>query len=281
MVCRAELLSLLFLGLSRVKGHNSMVLKFPIAASPSSYDTMFAAFPNTPWVYIYRRPEEVLASMFRIAGNNPRLRAKKRPVTPPCTRTHKSGSPPAVVDMLAQYGMQPRSSDSVAYCAAYLAMLCDAAQQSDAVAEVKGGAAPAGGEHSLPPRPKAWFINYVSIPRAVLPVSRQLFHLNLSPADEGRVREEGEVYSKSRGRTVGNRQEFAADAEAKRTAAPESYHTYSAYFLYSRYAAMVERSATQPWVTEADATDLAAELQWVQDSIAKYASVVENAMVNK
>jgi len=248
-----------------------MVLKFPIAASPDTYNTMFAAFPNTPWVYIYRRPEEVLASMFRLAGNNPRLRAQKRKATPPCTRTRKSGSPPAVVSMMAQYGMQPRSSDPVAYCAAYLAMLCDAAQQSDAAAEA--------GDASLPPRPKAWFINYVSIPRAVLPVSRQLFHLNLSPADEGRVREEGEVYSKSRGRSVGNRQEFKADAEEKRSAAPEAYHTYSAYFLYQRYAAMVQRSQSQPWVTDEDAVALDDELQWAKQSMDKYASVVANALV--
>ncbi len=249
-----------------------MILKFPIAASPDTYNTMFAAFPNTPWVYIYRRPEEVLASMFRLAGNNPRLRAK-RTVVPPCTRTHKSGSPPVVVSMMAQYGMQPRSSDPVAYCAAYLAMLCDAAQEADAVVDTGLG--------SLPPRPHAWFINYVSLPRAVLPVSQQLFNLRLSSADAGRVEEEGEVYSKSRGRAVGNRQEFKADAEEKRSKAPEDYHTYSAYFLYQRYQAMVKRSLSQPWVQDSDKAALEEEMQWVTGAIAKYDSVVANAKVGQ
>ena len=252
------MLKLLYAGMTRVRGHSSSVLKFPIAATVQVYENMHMAFPGTPWVYIFRRPEEVLASMFRVAGQNPRLRGKKagskRPPNAPCTRTKGPGAPAPVKTLLREgSGHSPQESSHDEYCAAFLAMLCDSAitwhkQALEAPKE----------EH-----PPGMFLNYVSIPQVILAVSRQHFGIPLTEEQARKVAEEGGVYSKSRAKPGKGGQAFKGDAEDKMAQSPDSYHLWSSVYLYERYAAMTALAQGVELLDTAQQEQLKAEVEWV------------------
>merc|ERR1719410_90080 len=90
-------------------------LFFKIQSSGSPYiNLMTAAFPNTPWLFVYREPVQVMMSHFKHgswAANC--LRRKHRPSE-------------AIQDIAMKItGRETHDLDDKEYCAAHLASLCD------------------------------------------------------------------------------------------------------------------------------------------------------------
>lgn len=85
-----------------------------------SMGALTAAFPTTPWIFVYRDPIEVLMSHLKHGGD-----AAKRAV---CLRT-KGHTPPNVAALIADKAPDKELSrlTNVEYCAAHLATLCQSA----------------------------------------------------------------------------------------------------------------------------------------------------------
>ncbi|CAM9158065.1 unnamed protein product, partial [Phaeothamnion confervicola] len=194
--------------------------KFQSSVTPSMAH-LLQAFPGTPWVFVYRDPVPVVASLLgqgRVGlDGTPRAKKSGKPNSP-CLRT-RSDPDAEVLAVLGKGASAARHAGDEEYCAARLATLLDHAitQQT------------ASGGLGLT-------VAYETLPQAVPLLLRHHFKAPLTPLEEYRSLLIGQQYSK--GRNADMQGEFGGDTEAKVAAATKDVVKYSEKFMAGRYAAL-------------------------------------------
>jgi len=171
--------------------HTHLFYKFQSITVPNM-KILLDAFPDTPWIFVYRDPVQTMMSHFKNGvGNGPCLRARSRP--PPATL--------AVLGMDAAHASRAPKED---YCAAHLAMLTNSALDADASS------------------PKGLLVDYASMPGSILGhVIPNHFGVRLAAEDARRVYATSQTYSKARGSAkLGG--EWKGDNEQKERAATDA-----------------------------------------------------------
>lgn len=171
------------------------------------------AFPNTPWLFVYREPVQVMMS--QLAGGVKYAN---------CVRTQRS--PPSAVEQVArQHGLLTRSMSPEDYCAAHLASITETAVVALQEAESQGMA-----------------VNYKDLPDAfyqeILP---SWLGRDLDEAEVSRIEQTSGQYSKGRGQKAG---EFKDDSQKKERTATNEVRLAAETFLLPSYQAL-ERSAEE------------------------------------
>jgi hypothetical protein len=124
-----------------------------------SMDLILAAFPEVPWIFLYRDPVEVLVSQMRQRGA----------LTVPGVITQTKGSP----DLL-----QGRDTSPEEHCARVVAQVCEAALR-----------------HADDPHGR--FINYSQLPDAVTTTIARHFGMTITPDESEQMRAEVGYNSKT------------------------------------------------------------------------------------
>mmetsp|Transcript_31125 Transcript_31125/g.100290 ORF Transcript_31125/g.100290 Transcript_31125/m.100290 type:complete len:351 (-) Transcript_31125:252-1304(-) len=172
---KVDLLRKLFALMGNSPFHTRLYYKFQSITVPSMAPLLLA-FPKTPWIFVYREPVQVMMSHFKHGGR-----------TAPCLREHKRPRRETAdileTDVAAASRVRPE-----AYCAAHLAMLCEAALDA-ADREARRGNA----ENAL-------LLNYESLPGALVHyVVPDHFNVDDYDADDKlRMLDVANVYSKRR-----------------------------------------------------------------------------------
>jgi hypothetical protein len=175
------------------------------------------AFPNVPWVFLYRDSVEVMMS---------HLKSKKKidkGHVPVCGRNYNLSmerQPRQTQKILQKHGKRPQDMALTEYCAVHLAALSLAAVE----------------EHDRTGKGK--FINYNELPdvawRKLLPD-----YFGITPIDDTMVdnmKIVAGVYSKGRGKTAN--QEWKDDSEKKQFAAPEEVVSAAKVYLGDMFEKM-------------------------------------------
>mmetsp|Transcript_9112 Transcript_9112/g.12644 ORF Transcript_9112/g.12644 Transcript_9112/m.12644 type:complete len:478 (-) Transcript_9112:39-1472(-) len=188
--------------------HSRLFFKFQSITVPN-IAILSAAFPNTPWIFVYREPVQVMMSHFKHgAGRNaPCLRELRRPRA----ETAKI----LELDQSAAARVPPES-----YCAAHLAMLCESALRNDIQA----------GKLAL-------MVDYASLPGALVHyILPNHFHVDdLDFHDKRRMLDVASVYSKLRKPIPSDRTAWTGDSKAKEQAATTQIQNAADLFLYPRF----------------------------------------------
>ena len=217
--------------------HTRCFFKFQSATVPKM-DVALDAFPRVPWMFLFRDPEQTMMSHM---GNLPAGKATGN--MPPCLRSRRS--PPRAV--AAKLGPGARDASPEDYCAAHLAVLCDAA--ADNFRRSETGA----------------LVEYTTLPGAVPDVILPgLFRTYVPPAVEARMLQEAQHYSKDRGggkralgKTAGGL--WRDDSDRKERAAGGAVRAATERYLHPRYKAMAEQAEHTYAMLDAKARALTAE----------------------
>jgi hypothetical protein len=177
-----RLLRMAILAMGRSHVHDHFFIKFS-SSLVVHMDLLLKAFPETPWVFIYRDPVEIMVSNFmRGKGNGPCVRAKSK----------------APEDVQVILGKDRKAASKVSdeeYCAAHLTMLCQAALEHVQASGSKGQA-----------------VAYESLVEDMMHVIVPgHFGVSMNGEETARMKEQSEKYSKARaGETA-----FEGDVEEK------------------------------------------------------------------
>lgn len=189
--------------------HERLYFKFQSITVPN-IAVLSAAFPDTPWIFVYREPVQVMMSHFKRGGSG----------SPPCLREHRRPRE-ETADILGVSQRMATEESKERFCAAHLSMLCAAALASDQ----------ASGDRAL-------MVNYDSLPGSlvhyVIPT-----HFGVSPFDQldaQRMIDTSNVYSKRRkalppGGDVASVKKWEGDSEAKEQAASEEVREAAAVIM--------------------------------------------------
>jgi hypothetical protein len=177
-----------------------------------------AAFPDVPWIFVYRAPVEVIMSHM------------KRPDSAPCMRSRHS-PPQIAIDVfkMSKYdlGRLPKEE----YCAVHLASLCLSALKVATESAANG----AGKGKGIP-------VEYDGlVDMMVTEIAPNHFGLTMTDVRTKAMRKITEMYSKDRGR-VGK---FTADSEKKRNSASEAVNTAAKKRLEPVFLQLRELSSKQ------------------------------------
>jgi len=202
--------------------HKRLFFKFQSITS-TKMEIALEAFPNTPFVFVYRQPVQTMMS---------HLDPLKGSMGAPCLRSMRN-PPPEVRDTISQV-MGQQSPPKEAWCAAHLNMLCNSALRAYEKYGVRAGA---GGEVVQ----RGLLVNYESlpgiVPRAVLP----MFGVEPYPAWLANMEDTSKQYSKGRGGS----KVFKGDSKDKDERATSDIQTYAKKILeptYSKLLALSEES---------------------------------------
>jgi len=173
-----------------------------------SIDVVQAAFPDAPWVFVYRDPVEVLVSHLNIVHVERAkcLQSKRRP------QHH-------IQDFLDRSRLTLKQLSNEEFCAIYLSTICDSALQALNAPENKGYA-----------------VNYHDaldvLMNDILPTH---FNIPLTSNEISRMTDVGKLYSKAR---EGDFQWTGSseDSERKQEVASDAIHRASDEFLTFCYA---------------------------------------------
>ncbi|KAL7447879.1 hypothetical protein ACHAWC_000177, partial [Mediolabrus comicus] len=102
------------MGRSADPRETNLFFKFQ-SISVRNMDVFRMAFPNTPWIYLYREPVEVMMSQLDV----PQMRSAN------CVRSHSHS--PLIERFVSRSGYQPQDMDDEEWCAIHLATICEAA----------------------------------------------------------------------------------------------------------------------------------------------------------
>jgi hypothetical protein len=242
--CRSMLRDLIYL-MSRGEGGGGPLrtfFKFQSALT-LKMDIILAAFPEVPWIFVYREGVQVLMSHL---GSSDVL-TKGRPVgnAPNCAK----GRSRPTSDIMKVFGdvydgdgavgskrLKGRVDglDDESYCAAHLSSLCrkavdmiradgESGEGSDATATLRAT--------------KGWLVNYENIVEVVKNnVLPDHFNVHLSEVENGRIDSVSNVYSKARKEGV----EFENDSAKKDRYASDGIKKASELFLDDVYHVMKE-----------------------------------------
>ena len=190
------------MGRSNDPREENLFFKFQ-SITTRSLETFRAAFPTTPWIFMYREPVEVLASQLNVPGG----RISKAN----CVRSKSSPMIRAFIDK-SEYHFDDLIDEE--FCAIHLATLCESALKNIEDAEGLGMA-----------------VNYS--PDLVYDfldvIFPQHFRTPVDDAGRGRVLNISSTYSKNRGRK--NDEEFKPDSQSKERFATEEMKNAAKDFL--------------------------------------------------
>lgn len=214
---RRDLLRTVAAAMGRPTWAKHLIFKHQSANSyPDRFRAFMDAFPETPFVFLFRDPIEIVAS-FLTSENGRATQGKIRPSgrSVPCMRSYGS-PPPEILEILGIQESQKSSETYETWCAAHTSMLSKVAL--DAVSGRLG-------EHTAR---NAIVVNYMTLPGAYF--DRVLPHFGmpaLSPALKARTLEVSRDYSKSgvhlqAGGGVTDPRGFTADGDAKRQRVTQS-----------------------------------------------------------
>jgi hypothetical protein len=168
------------------------------------------AFPDTPWLFVYRNPVHVMQSQLR----NGVSRAN-------CVQS-KYHPPARALEILNRHGETARSVSSEGYCAVHLASITESAVN-------------ALNDHSI-------LLNYQDLPGALYDVvQRELLGRELSLADLNRMEATATMYSKGKNKSP---QMFEGDSEQKEASASTAVKNAAATYLTESYLTL-EAAARQ------------------------------------
>lgn len=187
------------------------------SAGSKNIGVMQEAFPDAPWIYVYREPVQVMMSHLPHANTKMAvcLRSRHQP-------------PRAVRNLIKESDRSAKAEDLTTeeYCAAHLASLCTAAYK----------------EYSNNPK-MGRFVNYVDLPHVLLDsIFPHHFNIDVGPGEEERVNSVCKVYSKSR--KAG--QTWEEDSKKKDDNASPEIRSASFKYLEGVYHQMEETKKLYP-----------------------------------
>jgi len=248
---KVRALRIVIAAMSRVAGFERFYFKFQMVPFPEMYNMLWEAFPNTPWVYLFRRPEDVMVSMFRMQMD----RKLPTDIDAPCTRTQRRRPEPHVVTLLTAEHADVKRASRKEFCAAYLATLNWAGLEAGKQAEQNKLAAPEG-----------WFLHYNSLKPMARAVITQLFKTELDDAQWAQVNATGSLYSKSRNRLGKPKQvpEFGTDNKRKSEVLTDEVIWFTSKYLYGQYGELLTHAGSTPGLPKEQVEYLKAEAEWLQ-----------------
>eukprot|EP00752_Nemacystus_decipiens_P007891 g7051.t1 len=173
------------------------------------------AFPNTPWVFVYRNPVPVMMSLLGFKGGV--LQHAASPSTP-CLRS-KRAPPAETARLLDMTQKEAKHASDEQYCAAHLATLVESALSS----VDEAAASHEAGGHA---------VDYDMLPNAIVPVMADLFKAPLSKEEEYYAYEISSWYAKSRGEVYN----FSPDTKAKEDRASPAVEAAAGTILEPLYS---------------------------------------------
>ena len=187
------------MGRSNDPNEENLFFKFQ-SITTRNMDTFRKAFPETPWIYLYREPVEVMMSQLNV----PQMRMAN------CVRSHTHSE--MVSRFVARSGYRPPDLDDEEWCAIHLATLCESAIMNLNDADGLGMA-----------------VNYHKdlVHDFLDTVFPKHFNVPLDQEAIDRVIKVSGTYSKNRGRQG----EFKADSEEKEKKASDGIREASSLFL--------------------------------------------------
>ncbi|CAM9319570.1 unnamed protein product [Ectocarpus fasciculatus] len=211
---RVAALRTVILAMGKTSFHKHMFFKFQ-SSQTRLIHYYRKAFPNTPWVFVYRDPVPVMMSLLGFKAG-----MRQRPSrSTPCLRS-KGAPPDETAKLLGMSTSEAKNAPDERYCAAHLATLVESALGSVDDAAANGEA----GGHA---------VDYETLPNAIVPVMSDLFKAPLTPEEEYYALEISSWYAKSRGEAYN----FSPDTKAKEDhASPEVEQAASSILepFYSR-----------------------------------------------
>lgn len=186
------------------------------ATGALSIDAITQAVPDTPWMYVYRDPTEVMMSHFK---NYQKGKPLSEDFSPVCIRQIENEYQHPLLEGIVQAkGRTIESLSKEEYCAAHLAALCESAIQ---------------GHRYSDNDTKHWLLNYSELPikmwETVLP---QVLETALTARQIERMEAVSNAYSKGRGHKAGKWQD---DVSVKQEMAPDSVREAVTMFLEPSY----------------------------------------------
>ncbi len=247
---KVRALRVVLAAMSRVAKFERFYFKFQMVPFPEMYHMLWEAFPKTPWVYLFRRPEDVMVSMFRMQMD----RKLPSDIDAPCTRTQRRRPEPHVVTLLTQQHVDVKRASRKEFCAAYLATLNWAGMEAVQLAK----------KNKLP-APEGWFLHYNSLKPMARTVITQLFGTKLDDAQWHQVNATANVYSKSRGR-VGQvaPKEFGTDNKRKSEVLTDEVIWHTSKYLYEQYGGLLTKAAETPGLPKDQQAYLQSEQEWLK-----------------
>mmetsp|Transcript_1970 Transcript_1970/g.4608 ORF Transcript_1970/g.4608 Transcript_1970/m.4608 type:complete len:546 (-) Transcript_1970:110-1747(-) len=205
--------------------HQHLFFKFQ-SITVTHMDIALEAFPEVPWVFVYRQPVQTMMSHMDPRkdnnGNAPCMRSKRRP-------------PKEVQADIDKY-VTGWGAPNEAWCAAHLNMLCSSAVRS--MEKYGTHKTEVGGESVLVQR--GLFLNYDSLPGIVPAVLLPHFGVDPVPARWLRkISEESGQYSKSRGSKAGV---FLGDSKDKVEHSTQLIKQYGEAILGPTYELMQKKA---------------------------------------
>lgn len=177
------------------------------SATTKNIQVFQKAFPEIPWLFVYRDPVQVMMSHIK---DDPDLKGRAN-----CLRSHRS-PPDEIISTAAGHGVKVKNLKMEEYCAVHLAAITESA-----VASLNDIGIP---------------VNYESLP--------DILHTTILPRILGRTLTEEEVsniqkISQNYSKGVGHKhQEFKADSEAKEKAASTEIKAAATKFLQPSFESL-------------------------------------------
>jgi len=190
--------------------HKRLFFKFQSSNSPN-IRLFLKAFPNTPWIYLYRDPVEVLASQFKQGGS------------PPCSR---GNSPQAIKELFP--GENLGRVSNIKYCAGRLGMFGDRALEALQM--------PSGG---------GVVVNYKLLPSFITDtiIVKHFHYGQFLPSVPMQMLEIAKVYSKSR--NTAHPKGWVEDTEHKQNTATDEMKALAQQYMIKSYTRLEAKSAEQ------------------------------------
>jgi len=178
------------------------------------------AFPQTPWIFVYRDPVQVMKSHLTVKGTTMAV----------CLR-YKNRPPKDLVDLVHRIGGADKTADSLNYeefCAAHLATLCDTAARQ---AKDSNGLGKVVNYNNL-----IESLIHDLIPKHFMGVE------SLSEEAQTRIEEVSGHYSKGRGK---KKAVWAEDSQQKEDSAWQEMKDASSMYLQPSYMELEELQKSQ------------------------------------
>ena len=191
-------------------------------------DAFVRAMPDTPWLFAYRDPVEIMMSHFKnYQTGNP----LGRDFMPNCLRNYgRRQQPAALQELVKSHGRSIAGLTKEEYCAAHLASLGQAAvsEYEHALLQDKEHRSVHNNKKKRAMTPQ-WFVNYNELPYKVWETVLPALVPFVSHAEIERMQEIGKRYSKGRGDMAG--EHWHEDSTLKQGRAPELVKNAAKLFM--------------------------------------------------
>jgi hypothetical protein len=210
------------------------------------------AFPNTPWIFLYRQPVETIMSH----GKRGSFRNAN------CLRSRRGSTPTDISQNLQSHVHTPMKASDEAWCAAHLNMLCVNALR----AEIKYGHIASTGMR------RGMLLPYESLPGSITKIVYPLFNIqNVNTKWQQNMAKNSKLYSKSR-QNASRGKQFNGDSEEKLQAASTTVSTWVEKLMEPTYIEMRNKSMSA--LKDLRASNIVADLS-VQKKIINKNSIMD------